>query len=230
MNEREGEVDREREAKLRLGAEDYDRFRQRPRLLWDKSWRVLEENAEEIDNIYFDTPDEALHLLTAVLRARRIEGVTGVEWTFKLAAPRSASSGAGRSITDSEELIEHLPSDSLEIETAGKSRPVTRAASLAGRPETSFRQMDRNRVSRRTFVLEGESGKIALSLDRLLVVSPDASRPDQIDYELEVEDWGAGGDALEAFAGRLIARYGLSPSAAGKRSRTRAARLGLAIG
>ena len=197
----------ELEAKLHLTEDVYRRLRADPDLLGQPtSTRRLELQT----NLYYDSPGGALRRAGATLRARRVAGRAGVEWTLK------SRRRVENAIQTTDELVGMGPDGPDPLELAGEVPPVTAARDLAG---ASLRLELTATTERLIVVVEAPNGgAIELAIDRLTI--PGYSH--FVDYELEAESHGASREDVEALAASLTARFGLRLSTETKRARLQA--------
>jgi CYTH domain len=195
------------EAKLALPGPVYWRLRDDPNQLGlPVAARALERQA----NLFYDTADGALRRAGASLRARRIAGRAGVEWTHKSGRRHAAGIQTvdemvswGRDSDDALSAAEGLPPVAAAVQIAGGQLRID-AASLT------------ERLALRIAAPSG--GEIEVALDRLRIPGD----PVFVDYELEAEAHGASRTDVEALAADLMARLELHASTHSKRARLQA--------
>lgn len=195
------------EAKLTLPGDVYWLLRDNPSLL---GVPIVGRAFERQTNLYYETAEGSLRHAGAVLRARRIAGRDGVEWTYKSA--RRLEGG----IQTADELVAWGPDGDDPISLAGGLSPVTAALAVARGPL----RVDAGATTERT-ILRVEApagGEIEVSLDRLRIPGDAVF----VDYELEAEARGASRADVEALATVLMERFGLSPATEPKRARLQA--------
>ncbi len=192
------------EAKLALPGPVYWRLRDDPDLL---GLSVVTTALERQSNLFYDTADHALRGAGAVLRARKLAGQPGVEWTLK--AGRLLVAG----IQTADEIVEWGP-DADDPLAAAESLSVVAAARRLGSVSLL---LDAASLADRLLlaVAAPSGGQIGVSLDRLRIPGD----PVFVDYELEAEAHGAARSDVEALAADLTARFGLEPSTDSKRAR-----------
>lgn len=195
------------EAKLALPGPVYWRLRDDPGQL---GLSVVGRAFERQSNLFHDTADGALRRAGATLRARRISGRPGVEWTHK--SGRRLAAG----IQTADEVVACGPDADDPLVAAEGLAPVTAAMRLAGGPLRVDAASLTERLALRVAVPSG--GEIEVALDRLRIPGD----PVFVDYELEAEAHGASRADVEALAADLVARFGLSPSTDSKRARLQA--------
>lgn len=200
----------ELEAKLALPAAVYWLLRDDPGQL---GLAIIRRSFERQDNLFYDTPTGALRRAGAVLRARRVAGRPGVEWTLKTA----------RRLEDGVQVAEEAsaigaigaigPCGDDPLRLAGLLEPVVAARRLA---DDALR-LDAASITDRTVlaVRMPSGGEIEVALDRLRIPGD----PVFVDYELEAEARGATRAEVVGLAADLAGRFGLMPSTQPKRAR-----------
>jgi inorganic triphosphatase YgiF len=200
---------RENERKFILSADFFAVLVDAPAFL---GW-AAERHQEHQVNHLFDTDDQVLRRNRFNLRARSTQGSPLIEWTAKAKVAPSSVTGLRQA---DETVVWKIESEDMRnmLTDAWETAPVQMARAIAS--DRTLREVAVYYTDRTSYQItpRGAAGHIEVAIDRVTT-----NDPEYVDYELELEDKGAGCAALETFANTLASAMNLEPSRRGKRGR-----------